>query len=309
MEYSKITKNNGKLTIKLIEKERAKQICIENHYSKKWNSTFGIYNFGVFQNDNLEECLGVLVFGNMMNPSSYKGISEDLEKGNLIELNRMWLNDNLGKNAETTVMALCFKYMKHNCKEVKVIQTFADGRLGCGTVYKACNFDYYGYHETLFYENIKSGECFHKVTLENTAKLIPMIARNLVLCSGNLVTFKVKTYRYLYLLDKKINIKLKKQKYPEYNIGKDYVEITQSLSNLARVYQAINLMDDVDHYKKLVDSYINENYKTNKDELYKLAINSKTMIKYLNEDVIKTKSYLENGLIKYIEKENLVDYI
>ena len=63
----------GELIIKEIDYQIAKEITITNHYSKKWNTSFGKINFGIFKGDRL---LGVAVYGNLMNPNSYSKWSQ-----------------------------------------------------------------------------------------------------------------------------------------------------------------------------------------------------------------------------------------
>ena len=137
MEVVKNSKNNGILTIKEIDYATAKEMMIKNHYSKKWNNAFGKINFGIFQDGEL---LGGAVFGNLMNTKSYKTIT-DLDSDSVIELNRLWIDDILGKNTETIFISSCFKIIKKKYPHIKFIQSFADGRLGCGTIYKASNFN------------------------------------------------------------------------------------------------------------------------------------------------------------------------
>src|SRR5699024_9312061 len=160
-------------------------MIIKNHYSKKWNTPFGTFNVGVYKDGVLK---GVAVYGNLMNSKAYKNISNH-GPGSVIELNRMWIDDELGHNAETLLISSSIKILKKVRPDVKYIQSFADGRLGCGTIYKAANFDYYGYTKSrlgcgtiykaanfdyygytksLFFKDELTGEVFHKVPIENT---------------------------------------------------------------------------------------------------------------------------------------------
>ena len=125
MEITKCTKNLGTLTIKSVEKKLAKSMIIENHYSHKWNENFGVFNFGIFR-ENSDECLGVAVFGRMMNSNSFRMISEDLEKNEIVELNRLWVNDCLGHNAESLFIGACFKIIRSEFPQIKAVQSFSD---------------------------------------------------------------------------------------------------------------------------------------------------------------------------------------
>ena len=162
MEIVKNSKNNGILNIKEIDYNVAKHMMINNHYSKKWNTSFGKINVGIFKDEKL---MGSAVFGNLMNPNSYKKIT-DCGKESVVELNRLWISDLLKHNAESILISSCIKIIKNCYKNIKFVQSFADGRLGCGTIYKASNFKYYGYSKSLFFKDLESGEIFHKVPLD-----------------------------------------------------------------------------------------------------------------------------------------------
>lgn len=101
----KETSTLGKLIIKGVPKEEAKRMIVENHYSHKWNEGgFGKYNFGVFRAEEPDKCLGVAVYGYMKNPAA-KIFTHPNPKAWVCELNRMWIDDTLGKNAESVLIA------------------------------------------------------------------------------------------------------------------------------------------------------------------------------------------------------------
>ena len=136
----KQTSSLGDLLIKPVEKELARQMVIEHHYSHKWNfGGFGVFNFGIFRADEPDKCLGVAVYGYMKNPTA-KIFHHPNPKAWICELNRLWIDDCLGKNAETVLIAASIKLIRKMDANVVAIQSFADGRLGCGTIYKAANF-------------------------------------------------------------------------------------------------------------------------------------------------------------------------
>lgn len=232
MIVEKNSKNLGNLVMKEVDYELAKEMIIKNHYSHKWNGYFGKINVGVFKDDRL---LGVASFGSMMNSGAYKNIT-DYGPESLIELNRLWIDDELGHNAETILLGASWKIIRACYPEVKFVQSFADGRLGCGTIYKAANFKYYGYHTTLFYEDKETGEVHHKVSLENTKSPSGFLLKNSDYLDGKLKPFYVKTYRYIYPLYKNTDVKLKQEPYPPYDIGINYVDHIQPNALLARLY-------------------------------------------------------------------------
>lgn len=292
MEVIKNSKNLGTLTMKEIDYKTSKEMIINNHYSKKWNSSFGRINIGIFKEDRL---LGVAVFGNLMNPKSYKNIS-DYGKGSVIELNRLWIDDELGHNAETILLGACWKIMRSDYPEIRFVQSFADGRLGCGTIYKASNFKYFGYETSLFFEDIETGEVFHKVPLENTKRPYGMLTKNARYLDGKLKPFLVKTYKYIYPLYKKDKIKLTEVEYPKYDkgiIGTKYEHNLSLLVRLMIMYKYIGMKDYQYKCLEKIRSIIKS-----KDELIKEMENQKK-----NESIIWYKDYYaENNKIKIIQK-------
>lgn len=297
MEIVKESKTMGTLVMKEVDYETSKDMIIKNHYSKKWNSSFGKINIGIFKDDRL---LGVAVFGNLMNPNSYKNIS-DYEKGSVIELNRLWIDDELGHNAETILLGACWKILRSDYPEIRFVQSFADGRLGCGTIYKASNFKYFGYETSLFFEDKETKEVFHKVPLENTKRPYGMLVKNARYLNNKLNPFLVKTYRYIYPLYKKDKIKLTEVEYPKYDKGIIEIDHKHSLSLLVRLmimYQYIGL----DDYKLKCLEKIKE-VTNSKDELIAEMENqkkNKSVIWYKNEYVQKNK----DKIINKIKEEN-----
>lgn len=204
------------IDVRPIEKGDAKAIVLPNHYSGTWNTLFGLVNFGVFENDTLR---GAAVFGYPMNPASAAALA-DLPRGAVVELNRLWIDDRLGPNTETAMLSRCHKWLRANTR-VQLVQSFADGRLGCGTIYKAANYGYYGRERTRFYRHRKTGEVLHGVPFSNTADAEGMIRRNELWIDGLLEPFDAYTYRYLYPLTRYARraIRLREQPYPEYAKG------------------------------------------------------------------------------------------
>ncbi|WGQ12990.1 hypothetical protein [Sphingobacterium faecium] len=225
LKIEKRTKNLGNLIIKPIPKIIAKDMIIKNHYSHKWNDGgFGKYNFGIFKSEDESECLGVAVYGYVKNLNA-KMFEHPNQNAWMSELNRMWISDDLGKNAETLLIGASLKLLKKIDKNIVAVQSFADGRLGCGTIYKASNFKYFGYHNTLFLRNKRTGEVTHQQILTNTTNRTGFLRANISYILGDLETFSVKTYRYIYPLCKDFKfLKSKEQSYPEYEKGETPTE-------------------------------------------------------------------------------------
>jgi len=210
----------GELVIKQVSKELAREMIIKNHYSHKWNNGgFGKYNFGIFRK-GMERCLGVAVYGYMKNPGA-KIFTHPNPEAWMCELNRMWIDDELGHNAETILIGASIKLLRKLDSNCVAIQSFADGRLGCGTIYKAANFKYYGFHYTRFLVNQRTGEVVHEQLFTNSTSITGYVRNNVAYLLKEFKIYMVRTYRYIYPLDKKFIFNKPEKPYPEYEKGMD----------------------------------------------------------------------------------------
>lgn len=243
MEVLIKTKNLGDLVIRLVTKEVARDLIINNHYSRKWNNAgFGLYNFGFFRPDS-DVCIGVAVYGYMMHPKA-KLFTHPNPDALMLELNRMWISDELGKNAESLLIAHSLKQLPKLDKNIVAVQSFADGRLGCGTIYKASNFKYYGSHETVFAENKRTGEVNHTMNLSRMDSKSIYLRNNIAFMLGDLKFFKVDTYRYIYPLCRHFQCKFKQQPYPPYKRGVTAIEMDKNRALIKeRLIRFINELD------------------------------------------------------------------
>lgn len=233
----------GRLIIKPVDKALAKDLIVTNHYSHKWNEGgFGKYNFGVFRAEEPDKCLGVAVYGYMKNPAA-KIFTHPNPKAWVCELNRMWIDDTLGKNAESVLIAASLKLLRKLAPDCVAVQSFADGRLGCGTIYKAANFRYYGFHYTKFLRNRRTGEITHEQILTNTTSPSAYLRSNIAYLIGDLEVFQVKTYRYIYPLCKRFRFNGPEKPYPQYEKGIDPVEWNRDKRKIKE--NIITLLDKV----------------------------------------------------------------
>lgn len=222
LKIRKETAHMGVLVIRPVPKDVARELVIKGHYSHKWLASFGIHNFGIFREGSEadEDCLGVASFGYMKTPRA-RVCESSVPGGWMIELNRMWLDDALGKNAETILLGASFKLLRKVDPTIVAVQSFADGRVGCGTIYKAANFDYYGYHWTTFFRNRRSNEVCHEQILTCATCASGFMRSNALLLAGDMIPFRAKTYRYIYPLHRSFRFigHGKKQPYPPYEKG------------------------------------------------------------------------------------------
>ena len=219
MQILKETSALGRLIIKPVDRALAKELIVKNHYSHKWNEGgFGKYNFGIFRADEPDVCLGVAVYGYMKNPRA-KLFTHPNPKAWMCELNRMWIDDTLGHNAESVLIAASIKLLRKLDPDCVAVQSFADGRLGCGTIYKAANFRYFGFHYTKFLRNRRTGEITHEQILTNTKSPSAYLRANVAFLLGDFDVLIVKTYRYIYPLCKRFQFIKPEQPYPQYEKG------------------------------------------------------------------------------------------
>lgn len=207
---STITKRHGFVSIDLISKELGRQMIIENHYSHK-NVNTSKYYLGCFIEHKL---VGVASFGCAMNAIPTTKIVTGSSLNNYLELNRLWIKDGVGNNIETVFLGLCWSWIRKHLPEVKWIQSFADGRVGVGTIYQAANFIYCGYHISKFWKDTETNIVYHNsiLTRKTRKKYYELEKRK-----DKLESFNVKTYRYIYFLDKKWkkNLTLESKSYPK----------------------------------------------------------------------------------------------
>ena len=123
------------LTIKAIPHKVAQNIIVERHYLHRKAPCS--YSWGLYDND---EIVGVIMYGTPSSAPLRRGIAGDDEKNNVIELTRLWIDDKIGKNAESYLIGNTVKKVN---KEIVV--SYAEIEQGhLGTVYQACSFLYTG---------------------------------------------------------------------------------------------------------------------------------------------------------------------
>ena len=96
------------LTLNLIEPKLANSIIETNHYSG--TSVKGVkYHIGVFLNNEL---MGVVQYGFGIKPKKTAQWVSGTTQEEFLELNRLWLDDKLGFNSESYVIAKSLKMVK-----------------------------------------------------------------------------------------------------------------------------------------------------------------------------------------------------
>ncbi len=133
-------------SIKSISKKEASEILLKYHYLKDISRGFKSgYNYGLFKNETL---VGSIVFTGFPVPELVKGLF-GLERDNqsgFFELSRLCVEPKTQKEEYNITSWFVSRSIKQLRKDtnVKAILSYADSDFHSGTIYKACNFKYYG---------------------------------------------------------------------------------------------------------------------------------------------------------------------
>lgn len=198
--------------IKEIDRKLANKVIVKNHYSKKfYNATY--IHLGLFVNEELQ---GVLQYGYAMNPASCGSVVEGTKQNEYLELNRMWIADNVGEYPESRAISYSLKYIRRKYPKIKWIQSFADERCGgFGIVYQACSFGYYGEHKSVFWE--LDGQIYHNSLMTRNPEL-SKAAKQIQINKDRAISYSLRQFRYIKFLDQREKKKclLKEQPYPKH---------------------------------------------------------------------------------------------
>ena len=197
---------DAQLLVAWSDKDAVDRIVRANHYSGTtvWSS---FAHFLVFDRAT-DRVIGGLQYGPPMNPAASSRLADDLLPNELVELNRMWLDDAKPVNAASRAIAFSVKLLRRSRPFIRAIQSFADSRCGkLGAVYQAASFVFLGDHETTFYQ--LDGEWFHKSALGRKSVdkrgwgCGPRIAR-FNRDAHRAVPHTFRQYRYLRCLDRRV---------------------------------------------------------------------------------------------------------
>jgi len=203
-----------------IDRNKANDIIVKNHYSKKfYNATY--IHLGVFLNSEL---VGVLQFGYAMNPASCGSVVKNTELDEYLELNRMWLDDKAPRNSESMAISYAIRYIRSKFPKIKWIQSFADERCGgFGIVYQGANFDFFGEHMATFWT--VDNEVYHNSLMTRNPKLSKSAAF-LQANKDRAKSDQLRQFRYIYWINQrsKNDVLLKKKPYPKHYLEDDTIQ-------------------------------------------------------------------------------------
>jgi hypothetical protein len=126
----------GDWSVKPIDNATAPELVVKNHYLHRkapCSNAFGLF-------DELQALRGVVLYGTPSSAPLRSGIAGKENASNVIELTRLWIDDNSPKNSESYLIG---NSLKHCGKEIVV--SFADTQQNhLGIVYQATNWLYTG---------------------------------------------------------------------------------------------------------------------------------------------------------------------
>lgn len=130
----------NRLSIQLIDRKSAKQLCERYHYMKTYPMGACI-NFGIFLDNKIA---GVCVLGYSSGTVEKVNKYITIPKEECIEMQRLWISDNAGHNSESYCLSLVMARIKKETK-IKVVFTHSGGcKNDCGIVYQSSGWMYFG---------------------------------------------------------------------------------------------------------------------------------------------------------------------
>lgn len=188
---------------------------------------------------------GVAVFG--MSSGTLKKLilfPDDVKEENIIEMQRLWVSDDLGKNAESKILSLIMDQFKKNARQIKIVWTYAGGcKNDCGIVYQSSGFQYLGSEDCNDFYLTKNGEYKNIISALRFSKAPKHIKKKEDIAFylwGEGSFIEAKRYYYFYAIDKSIRRRMssKTKEYPKesarYRLNQKWVEDHKGGENGAR---------------------------------------------------------------------------
>lgn len=168
------------LYFKPISYEQTKPFLLKKHYAHRMPSIS--FSFGLYYENVLH---GVLTFGTPASPSLCKGIAGEDFKSSVIELNRLYIDDEVSQKLNN-VASQFVSFGLNQLKPLnKIVVSYADSGMNhTGFIYQACNFMYTG--KTKSRTDIYSGLGKHSRHYEKGK-------------NGKYRVIRTSKYRYVYI--------------------------------------------------------------------------------------------------------------
>ena len=148
------------LSVKPIDSKTARLICEKHHYLHSYPAG-GLLNFGIFADHAL---VGAVVFG--VGPYNAHRYFADANRGQVITLARLWLDDRCGRNSESRILGVICRMLRRWQATAKAIVAYSDPAAGHdGAIYRAAGFSYLGMSGTTPLYRLPNGNITHSRSL------------------------------------------------------------------------------------------------------------------------------------------------
>ena len=137
-----------------VTKKELEPLLLTYHYLKDESKTYKSgFNYGLFRSSvsdilRVGGCMGACIFTGLPVPEiavGAFGLERNQQEG-IYELSRLCIDPNIQKeeyNITSWVGSRCIKRFRKDAR-VRCILSYADANHHIGTIYRACNFTYYG---------------------------------------------------------------------------------------------------------------------------------------------------------------------
>ena len=145
---------NTQFFIDRVGKEEIKDLLYTHHYLKDESKDFKSgFNYGLFRSSvsdilRVGGCMGACIFTGLPVPEiavGAFGLERNQQEG-IYELSRLCIHPDVQKeehNITSWFVSRCIKRFRKDAR-VSAILSYADSDHHIGTIYRACNFKYYG---------------------------------------------------------------------------------------------------------------------------------------------------------------------
>lgn len=195
-----------KISVDEIESSDTDVWLLTKHYAKR--KCQRMFCFGLFVDDCL---VGVVTYGMPPSPQVGRGFLGEENRVNVIELNRLCINESAPTNSASMLVGRSLKLLP---KKYAVV-SYADGAMGhIGYVYQATNFLYCGTATSHDKEYLIDGKWVHAKVLTNRGISSPSKWAK----ENNIETKDpMPKHRYIYFIDKTLikHLKYKILPYPK----------------------------------------------------------------------------------------------
>lgn len=257
--------DTSKLAVRPLNKGVAAAFVREHHYTHNPSScryALGLYvleDGHDFFAGTHEKLIGCMTYGHPVSNRAIGSITKTipLELDNVLELTRLVILDEAGKNTESWFIGQSFDWLRKNAPEVKVLISYADPeQTHTGTIYRATNWYYQGCGATKIMPDysirlFENSEWIHSRTVAEKFghKAIESLAQKI----GHTFWRKEETskHRYLYFLcskrEKKHLISDLKIPILPYADIKEYTQLIQKIHVKDGIVEHIEILQGTDH--------------------------------------------------------------